>query len=480
MDDLIWTIRRLEQQLSLYRKQCETREGKWGVLSKFSSLFSKLLDHTLEPTVRKCNKFLNFRYRKFIERYTGYLQLYETGQQEMSKFYHYPVLISMDVSQQDKLKELFFLLTLWENNSRDRVLQRTEPVRAIRSCVSLESATSMIKDYYFSIRDAVFDKSRLIKNQYRAMFFDQEAKQPLIDNLTCYRKELGSLKELIVNFKKFHQQTDPGHKSFISRLFGKSEKEQPKQLHELQILINEIKNLDTITAGFQSSLKQEGNHDLSPNLQNEINRYLHEMGQPLASKDLMKRNAKTLMQTLQNLDEISSFDPKSVDFVCRTLCKAMCMDWKYHVLQNIPVFHKVYEIHQGISNISNDRVHLNRLHKFQRILKQLEHWIKNDETLKHAQDIDLDIHDIKAYLQDFLAYVQRLVPEEETDDWDSQRYERPLGKAAQAFLQYLYLFGNFFSQLNPDNPEHRLMRKHLLFVDQYFEAIERKIQELSK
>ena len=96
-----------------------------------------------------------------------------------------------------------------------------------------------------------------------------------------------------------------------------------------------------------------------------------------------------------------------------------------------------------------------------------------------AEEIDLDIHDIKAYLQDFFAQVQRLEPEDKVV-WDHERFERPLGQAAQTLLQYLYLFGHFFSHLRADHPEDRLIRKQLLFVDQYFEAIDRRIQELSK
>lgn len=479
MDDLIWAIRRLGQQLKLYRRICETREGKWMLWRKISSSFSSILDRSLEPAVRKCNKFLNLRYRKFVERYTGYLQLYETGQQSINKFYHYRVLSSMESNQQNKIKELYFLLTLWENNQKARILQRSEPVRAVRSCLSFESATQLFQDYFSSIRKAVFDKSRLIKKQFRLLFHDRATKQPLIDNLINYRSELAKLSEIISRYKRFHQQTDPGVKGFAGKSRRKLIKGLPAHFDDLDKLTNEIKNLDGIASGFQYSLDKEPGIEnrLTPDLRDEVNRYLHEMGQPLASRELMRRNGKALLHTLQRLEEISSFNPEVVNFICCTLCKAMCADWKYHVLQEIPLFHKIYEVHQGIFNISEERIHLNRLHKFQRILKQLEVWIKNEETLKHIQEIGLDINDLKAYLQDFLAYVQRLDQDEEIVP-DSQRMEHDSCKAAQALLEYLYLFGNFFSNLRKDDPEHQLVRKQLLFVDQYFDAIDRRIQEL--
>jgi len=477
MDDLIWAIRRLEQQLKAYRKICEEAVSRWIGINKLFFAFSRILDRQLEPIARKCSKFLNFRYRKFIERYTGYLQLYETGKQSISKLHHFKVLSSMDISQQDKVKELSYLLNLWETNSKARVLQRIEPVRALRSCLTFEGATVLFKDYFFYIKEALFDKSRLIKTQ--DVIGDHDSKLILMDHLTSYRNELDALKELIGSYNKFHQQTDPGAKPWYERIFtDKPRKELPKQFYELKKLNNEIKNLETIAQNFQTSLEGVPGTEsgLSIQVQNEVNRHLHEMGQPLASRDLMRRSAKSLLQSLDGLNELSSLNTHVVDFICRALCKAMCVDWKYHVLQEIPLFHKVYEIHEGISDISMERAHVNRLHKFQRIINHLEVWIRNEETLKHAQGIDLDINDIKAYLQDFLAYVQRLQPS--LDDVESE-FERPLGKASQALLQYLYLFGCFFSRLNPDDAEHRMIRKQLLFIDQYFEAIDRRIQELN-
>jgi len=483
MDDLVWAIRRLEQQLKSYQRYCDIQEKKWGVgIRRIFFFFTSLLDRSLEPAVRKCNKFLNFRYRKFIEQYTGYLQLYETAHQSMSKFYYSRALSSMDINQQDKIKELSFLLNLWENNCKARALQRTEPVRALRSCVSFDWAISLFKEYYHTIREALFDKSRMIKKQLKMDGDDEEIRKSLIDSIAGYRKELAGLKELIDGYIRFHEQTDPGAGSWFRRLFTNfSEKQMPKQFYEMKKLNHDIKGLDGIALNFQTILEkdQRPNYESISYWKNEVNRHLHEMGQPLASKDLMRRDGKALVQSLQNLNEIASFDPKIVSFVCRTLCKATCADWKYHVLQEIPLFHKVYEVHEGIAGVKDERFHLNRLNKFQRILNQLETWIINNETLKHAQGIDLDINDIKAYLQDFLAYVQRLEADRD-EDGDTEEFERPVGRAAQALLQYLYLFGNFFAKLRPDNAEHRLMRKQLLFIDQYFEAIDRRIQELMR
>lgn len=479
MDDVSWAMRRLEQQLKSYRALCEVKEKDWLGIRRLSDLFSRLLDRSLGSTVRKCHKFLHFRYRQFVERYTGYLQLYDSSEKELRQCDRYPVLASLEIGQQQKIKQLYFLLKLWEKNCRALVLPKTEPIRALRSNQTFDGAIQLFKEYVASIQRAIFDQSRMIKQEFRLMFVDKESRQPLIDNLVNYRLELRALKNYLELYRKFHVDTDPGVKGW-KRLFTRHpESNMPKQFRSLHILIKDIKNLENLAEGFQSSLEKEMVEDktLTPKLQSDVNRHLHEMGQPLASKDLMRRNAKALLSSLENLDEIAAFDPKVVEFIGRTLCKAMCSDWKYHVLQELPSFHHVYQIHQGLFSLSGDRFHLNRLHKFQKILNRLDSWIQNHETLKHTQEVDLDVHDIKAYLQDFLAYVQRLEPEGESL-WEHERFKRPVGEAVQALLEYLHLFGSFCSRLHRDDSEHRLVRKQLLFIDQYFEAIERRIQEL--
>lgn len=480
MDDLIWAMRRLDQQLEKYRSICERRSA-WGIrILNVCRMFSRQLDRSLEPTVRKCSKFLQFRYRQFIERYTGYLQLYDVVERDMRHLERYPVLSSIEIGPQQKIKQLYFFVKLWEGNCRTLVLSRTEPVRALRSCVTFEGAIALFTDYFLAIRRAIFEQSRMIKQEFRLMFVDKESRQPLIDNLVSYRIELRILKSFIEAYRKFHVQTDPGAKSWFKRMFwNHSENKMPKQFRELHKLVQDIANLETLAAGFQASLERDVvlEKSLTPKIEHDVYKHLHEMGQPLASKDLMRRNAKALLSSLQSLDEIATFDPKVVEFIGRTLCKAMCFDWKYHVLQEISAFHSLYHVHRDFFSLGGDRLHLNRLHKFQKILNRLDIWIQNQETLKHTQEIDLDIHDIKAYLQDFLAYVQRLEPEGESL-WESDRFKRPLAEAVQALLEYLHLFGKFCSHLHRDDSEHRLVRKQLLFIDQYFEAIERRIQEL--
>ena len=52
------------------------------------------------------------------------MQLSEPSKQSVEKFYQYPILCSMEVDFQEKIKELHFLLDLWNVNAKSQVLSK--------------------------------------------------------------------------------------------------------------------------------------------------------------------------------------------------------------------------------------------------------------------------------------------------------------------------------------------------------------------
>lgn len=480
LDDLMWAIRRLEQQLSVLRRTCEARSGKMGVWSRLIPFRRRILDSTLSSVVTKCQKFLGFRYQKFTDKYTGYLHLYNNAEHSLQKLYNYRYLSSMDLDVQDRFKKIYLLLEMWELNLSAKALPQNDIVKAFRSSISPEGTIALFREYYCAVRKGLFDKSRMIKKKFREVFQDPDARKPLIESTAGSRVELHMLASISSKYHDFLLRTDPDP-SVRSRL-GFPEwivGPEPKQVKQLTTFINDIEHLDGMSARFQSSLEEEKamEHRPSAQMEQEVIDHLREMGQPLASKEMMRKHAKSVMAILNKVDELASFYPDTVDYVCKIFCRSLRADWKYHVLQEIPLFHQLYEIHQGIVGPLEERQHLSRLNKFRGILDQLSLWIKHNETLKHTHEIELSINDIKAYLQDFFAHVQSLLRDEGQSNTEEIAPE--VSKVYQVLLEYRYLFGNFFHELRPDIPEERLLRKEFLFVDQYFEAIENRLQEVS-
>lgn len=478
LEDLIWTIRRLEQQLYDYRRLMRQRfkkgiAGWWGA-------WRRVLDPSLETTAAKCRKFLGFRYQKFTAHYNGFLQLYNQAEQALKKFNQYRILSSMGMDVQYRFKKLYLLLRLWELNNSAKVLAQNDFTRSLRGMISGEAAIGLFKDYYAALRAALFDKGRMIKKGYRSIFSDLEAKKYIVDNVLAYRVELHTLAATIARFRDFLLRTDPN--PYVRSRWGFSEwivGQEPKSSRRLQSLVYDIEHVDALYASMLDSLHKSDSkmQTLNPKIEKAVDGHLHEMGQPLASKDIMFHHASAVVALLKHIDELGSFQPDVVDYTRSTLCKVMRADWKYQAVQEIPDFHLIYEIHQGLIAPLEDRHHLHRMQKFVKLIDKLEQRLKSGETVKHAGDIELDVNDIRAYLQDFLAQVQRLKRSEA--DVSSEALALSVANMRQTLLEYRFLFSKFFHGLSPEEPEQRLIRKQLLFVDQYFEAIEDCMQEIS-
>lgn len=480
MDDVIWSIRRLEQQLQELRRICEMQYGKQERWRNIRFLRGHILDSSMESLLAKRQKFLKLHYQQFIENCTKYLELCGQAEQSLQGLSNYRRLIALDLDVQNHIKKIYQLLNLWEFNFSLKALPESEISNALRAAYSPESVLALFREYYSSVKHGLFDKSRMIKKKFREVFNDLQARQPLIDNVVGYRNELNMLAAMCAKYRKFLLATDPYPHTSSGLRFPKWKTAlDSKQDKQFEKLIFDIEHLNTLCETFQSAMeKDEGMLKASMlEMDEDIVSHLHDMTQPLASKAMICEHATTILDHLKNGNELTSFDPEVVKQTCKILCKVMKADWKYHLLQGIPLFHQLYDIHYSIVGPLEERQNANRLHKFKSILDQLDHWIKEHEILKHAHEVDVSISDIKAYLQDFFASIQGLKSLREQGN--SEALLKAIEKAYEAVLEYRNVFSGFFYRLRLDAPEERLIRKQFLFVDQYFEAIENRLQEIN-
>ena len=467
LEDIHWGVKRLDYYLKDYRWICEDGRKKWKFWRKSAMALQKLIDRSLSSHITKTQEQLGVQYQNFKEKFVGYLQLYKSAESKVQKFYEYKAFTSLDLDTQEKLRKTDLLLELWELNSSAKTLPQYETVWALRSSMSPYGVFTLFQEYFEAIRATIFEKSRLIKKKFQFFFQEKEGRLLLANTLANYRTELEKLRSMIVHYREFLQKTEHG--------FSPGSKESKN----FTALVENVLKLDAICEKFHYSLEQESVAEpkFSVHTDQAIQRHLHEMAQPLATKGTMLSEAEEALKLLDGLNEISSFNPYVVDYVGNSLSKAMKADWKYHVLQEIPLFQQLYEIHQHIVESSEDRQHTNRMNKFRRIVDHLELWVKNGEILKHTQEIELDINDMKGYLQDFLAKIQRMTQESSLERDEAMKN---ISSANQKLLEYRYLFAKFFHRLSQKNPEEKLLRKQLLFVDQYFESIDNRLQEMRK
>lgn len=475
LEDLQWKMKRIETQLQEYRSICEKTLPFW---KKISLPFSSLLDRALYTNVRKSRKYLEFQYQNFSSKYKHFNEIYSKTAQKLEKFNQYTTFNQLDDDSQEKLKKIYQLTKIWELNSKSRFLPRNETIRALRGFISPEKALTIFKDYYKLLQKQLFTYGNLIKRDH-TFVTSSEKVEKMEEELLTGRGELHTLGVTANKYRDFLLKTDPN--PYVRSRLGFPEwivGPEPHQTKVMRSLSYDIENLDGLYEKFRQAMERKSVAPDTPitELDGSIQKILHEMSQPLMSKSLMQLQVDRLINLLQQFDELTNINEEIVPYMGQVLGKALRADWKYNVLFTIPAFHDVYETHHGLVGAVDDRQHLNRMQKFKRYIQQIEQWIKDNDTPKHTHEIELDMNDIKGYLQDFLGQVQRLA----SPTNEKEPTQKEVALVENELLEYRYLFGNFFSHLRDDHPEERMIRRQFLFVDQYFEAVENKINGLSQ
>lgn len=476
VEGLSSSIQRLEELIGEYRKKSEKQtRSKWAwVKKKFCR--QSILDKELLVSLSKTEKELKSQSQKFINKHAEYLKLNVKIDESLRKFKGYQALAKLEFQDQGIYKSVYRMLKVWEKNQRLKSLPEAEPVLALKNIIHPDKAVSLFKEYYEVLLASLYERSRLIKEMGPEKSRDLLDRALVQEVLKGYRAEIHTLGVVVAKYREFLLRTDPD--PYVRSRWGFAEwivGLEPANAKQLQALSYEIENLDQLFEKLHLSI-QDGPLYLedfnTAKLSQDIEKVIHEMGQPLTSRQLMHFQGEQLLKLLEQLDELGSFNPSVVDIVGKYLSQALRADWQYHVLHEFPLYRSIYAIHHGIVERHEDRTHRQRLGIFKKIIDHLERRIKNRETQKHSLEIDLDINDMKGYLQDFFASVQRL----EGENLPSEHLKLKIKEIELQLLEYRDLFGSFFNRLSQN--EGKLLRNSFLFVDQYFEAIESRLQDL--
>lgn len=477
IEDLIWAIRRLEDLLLKMRLSCADQNLLQLTWIKMNFLWKSSLDSSLVPHLQKDQENLKTLYNKFIHRYEGFLQLQEKVEPYLNRLGDYEVLSELDPDIQIHFVKLYQLLKLWDLNRKEKALPSREFILAIRNAASVDRAIFLFKEYTLSLRQALFEKSIQIKKSDDSKE-EGDFSENLIDELKGMQAEVHLLGSTVAHYREFLLRADPD--PYVRSRLGFSDwivGPEPIQTKPLLNLGYDIETLDELYQKMIHSLTKKDQSKVDHSLlDQEIQDILHEMSHPLASHRLMRRESEKILNKLEQLDELSSRDANITEYFSQLLARLMRVDWRYHVLFGFPSFHQMYSIHRELTKPANDRHHSIRLQKFQKLIQRILGWVKAQKTQEHAHEIEFDMSDIQGYLQDFLGYIQRNI-----NDLNMTR-ERAFAfrkEMLNELLEYRYLFGNFFYRLRQNESDGPLIRRQFLFVDQYFETIELKLNEIT-
>lgn len=475
IEDLIWTIRRLEKPLKEYCQKIQGKSTKrgfeWPVFGK------TYLDPNLLRNLQQTEKFLKMQYEAFNRHYGDYMLLSTKAEDYIEKMKNYPILAILDVSDQNLYVDVFRLLKMLELNRRSKKEVAAEITQALKQLSSIDHVVFILRLYYRELKDAFFNSSIEWKSLNQEGENFKEALQKLQEKLKEYQQELRQLTHTMSRYRTFILKNDPN--PYIRSRWGFTEwivGPEPAKAKKLMNMIFSAQELDHNFAQFLASLSLDPltQQHIEYEAHQEIDKLLHEMGQPLISRSMMRNRAEKLLEQLKAYDEVGSPHMSTIDYFEKVLSQAMREDWKYHVLHEFPLFHQIYRIHQGMIEYFEDPSHAFRLERFRLLFDQIEEWVKKEDIYAHVHEIELDINDMKTYLQDFFASIQRASKGKSHDPF----LDETIQKFRQQLLEYRYLFGQFFSIIVAKSQEGLQLRNQFLFVDQYFESIESLLNEL--
>lgn len=479
IEDTLWAIKRMENNLWDYRWACMTHEGRNLFWQKLWNFRKSLLDPNLSDNLHKCERFLQMHYSKFIERFQAYRSLEEKIIVSLEKLEHYAILGSLESVKRDRYRKIYSLLKLWGHNLKANTLPKQDLILALKYTCSAEKAFHLFQDYYKELQRVLFNRSRALKEGSVELYQDADARKLTHDELVGMRAEVRSLASTVTRYREFMLRTDPN--PYVRSRWGFAEGDigqEPAVAKQLSNFAFEVEHLDRLFARLEETFEKgppsPTDTDKKIELESDIDRSLHEIGQPLISRNHMRSRIEQISLLLLELDELGSFSHATVSYVRGILSKVLKVDWRYHVFHEVPQFHEAYAIHHQIASTMHDRVHNDRLRKFEEITHQILHWVKEYKTALHEDQIDLDISDIKGYLQDFLGTVQRLVKSPP----DEAHLEEAIEHLQQQLLEYRYLFSEVFYQLLLYPPEGVLIRQQFLCVDHYFESVDALLADL--
>lgn len=472
IEDVMWAIKRLEKPL---RDYC-SRFQQGGMLQRWSAYWRSYVDPTLLKNLNQSEAYLKQQYEAFDKRYLDYMHISVKVEDMLQKMKNYPVLALLDVPEQNLYVDVFRLLKSLEMNRKPKGVLAQETIRSLKHLASIDSVVKVLRVYYRELKDAFFNSSLELKGLDKDPVVFKESLEKLKVKVRDYHDELQQLIATMGHYRTFLLKTDPN--PYVRARWGFSEWVVGPEPVKAKRVLNLIYSSEELSGGYARFLRsldrdlitQQRHEDQA---HQEIEKLLHEMGQPLISRFMMRSRAERLLEQLRECDEIGSIHFDTIYYVEDVLSKAMREDWKYHVLHEFPAFHELYRQHQGLSDYIEDPAHAFRMDRFRLLFDQIEGWVSKGDIYAHIHEIELDVNDMKTYLQDFLATVQRAVKEKSSDPF----LDETIYKFKQELLEYRYLFGQFFFVLLAKDGNGQL-RNQFLFVDQYFESIENLLFDL--
>lgn len=458
MEELIWAIKRLEDLLKKSEERVQPQESG---LKRFFAPWHQPINPIVIGKLEVAQEQLRAHYYHFLKRYESYLNLLEKADKAIGQMGSFPIFTSLERDQQEHFLKLMQILKLIEINRKDGMLTEDELLIALHTETYPEKASHLFKEYALALRAALFTKS--IEGKLSSLL-----PRPVVhggrglEEIATFQKELELLHQDLKLYNAILETSLASSEEHIQwkQTLAQVDKELTELSEQYGIMLRSLKDPTLLEI------------DL-PKLCKEIEEYIEEMGVPLANRQMMRHAAEEALTRIDKINEIGSKDPNVIPLIEELLAKLLRADWRYHLLHGISLFHRIYCTHQGFARRCTDRQQEIRTGKFILLLDRIDSELKNRTSIYDFHTIETLENDLKGSLQDLLGSIQRALIAVEGDGIKqkilTEEYHHLL-------IEYRYHFGKFLYPLYLNNQHASLIRREFLFVDQYLDSMEFRIQ----
>lgn len=462
IEDSIWLFRRLEELYLAYRATCQKHRNLWVLFGKLWSPFASILDKQILNRLFKAEEMLNSQFKLFAVAFESFQDFSAKGKDAEKKWELMTCFNELTLGQQSLFLKLFRFLSIWEENNKKRFLEQDDLIAATKAISKSGSVTLLYRDYFKLLKSALFDISTEFQNTRDLS---------LISKVKELKKELLALGIQVSAYREILLRGDPN--PYVRSRWSITEwtlGPEPRKTKDLMQLVFDIEMVARWYDQLIHSMEKEPLPQRSIKrayYQKQVAEVLHEMGQPLASRNMLQAKGDKLIGLLEDLDELGgSFGVSREEFADYYL-KALSLDVRYLVLFENPKFEELYHIHEGFLPTLNDLNHERRNRLFKQVIQHIHYWLKEHEVMSHEKEIDIDEGAIQEELQKLFAAVQRgEAPQNGVID---TYYEM--------LLEYRFQFSKFFYTIRKFEEEGKLVRRHFQFVDSYLESIEKALRK---
>ncbi len=462
IEDTIWLYRRLEELFLSYRATCKKHKNLWMIFGKLWAPFATILDKNILNRLFKMEEMLSSQFKRFsvsYEVFNTFLLNARPFEEQLAASARFQELAP---EQQSRLLKLYCFAKVWEQNSKQQMLNSQELVSTIKELAKPGVFLIAFRDYYKILKEAIFALS------YSWQKFEDES---LVEVANHIKHDLVVFGELVTSYREILLRSDPN--PYVRTRWSFSEwalGPEPRKTRELLQLIFDVEMLLRWCDHLLHAIKSErvDQKIMKRNaLKKRIELVIHEMGQPLSSRNMIHGKCEELLQLVEECDELGGSLGDLHMELTDLFLKAMRLDVKYQTLFDFPKFEELYSIHEGFLPPIHDPDHKERLKLYKGSLHHIEHWLKESVLPRHEKEVEVDEAAIQESLQRLLAAIQRgALPQQA----DRELY-------FQMLLEYRFLFSKFFHLLRKYEGEGKLIRGQFLFVDNYLEAIEQQLRQ---